>query len=122
MVVRCWFGVLLALVLLCGAPASSFAHAFLERASPPVGSSLPAAPPTLSIRFTEAVEPLFSSIVLLDAQGTAVAIGKAGATDGGLTLTVPLPPLKPGAYTVVWHATSVDTHKTEGRYSFTVEK
>ncbi|HTC12301.1 MAG TPA: copper resistance protein CopC, partial [Acetobacteraceae bacterium] len=31
-----------------------------------------------------------------------------------------LPPLKPGAYTVEWHVTSVDTHKTEGTFTFSV--
>jgi len=28
--------------------------------------------------------------------------------------------LPPGIYTVIWHVTSIDTHKTEGRYQFTV--
>jgi methionine-rich copper-binding protein CopC len=28
--------------------------------------------------------------------------------------------LKPGSYTVTWHVLSVDTHRTEGSYSFTV--
>ena len=31
-----------------------------------------------------------------------------------------LPKLTPGTYTVNWHVTSVDTHKTEGNYKFTV--
>ena len=41
-----------------------FAHAFLERASPPVGSEVTVSPPELSITFTEGVEPLFSTISL----------------------------------------------------------
>jgi copper resistance protein C len=35
-------------------------------------------------------------------------------------LAVALPRLGAGAYTVIWHVTSVDTHKTEGRYQFTI--
>jgi len=35
-------------------------------------------------------------------------------------LSVPLKPMTPGTYTVEWHATSVDTHKTEGHFSFTL--
>ncbi len=35
-------------------------------------------------------------------------------------LVVALPKLPNGVYTVVWHVTSVDTHKTEGRYQFTI--
>ena len=33
---------------------------------------------------------------------------------------VELPRLSPGTYTVIWHVTSVDTHKTEGNFKFTV--
>jgi methionine-rich copper-binding protein CopC len=29
-------------------------------------------------------------------------------------------PLKPGVYTVHWHAVSVDTHRTQGSFQFTV--
>ncbi|MDR3537351.1 MAG: copper homeostasis periplasmic binding protein CopC [Acetobacteraceae bacterium] len=121
MVVARICGVSLAFALLFGAPAA-FAHAFLDRSSPAVGSSIQAAPAALSLRFTEAVEPRFSSIALLDAQGTAVTTGPARAADDGLSLVVPLPPLRPGTYTVIWHVTSVDTHKTEGRFSFTVKE
>jgi methionine-rich copper-binding protein CopC len=35
-------------------------------------------------------------------------------------LAVPVKPLAAGVYTVLWHATSVDTHKTEGHFTFTV--
>ncbi|MEJ1978863.1 MAG: copper resistance protein CopC [Acetobacteraceae bacterium] len=35
-------------------------------------------------------------------------------------LVLGLPALPPGLYKVIWHATSVDTHRTEGSYSFTV--
>jgi methionine-rich copper-binding protein CopC len=121
MVVARTFGAVLLLVLLSGAPAA-YAHAFLERAAPPVGSSLPAAPHALSLRFTEAVEPHFSTIAVNDAQGTPIKIGAVEAGDDGRSLVVALPPLGSGTYTVVWHATSVDTHKTEGRYDFTVER
>lgn len=111
---------LLALAMLSIA-SPAFAHAFLERASPPVGSALAVSPPELSITFTEGVEPLFSTIELRDANGAAVSTGKPHvAPDNNRRLTIDLPKLPPGTYTVIWHATSVDTHKTEGRYQFTV--
>ena len=53
-----------------------FAHAFLERASPPVGSEVTVSPPELSITFTEGVEPLFSTIAVHGANGAAIATGK----------------------------------------------
>jgi methionine-rich copper-binding protein CopC len=105
--------------LVLASPA--FAHAFLERASPPVGSEVATSPPELSITFTEGVEPLFSTIEVRDANGAVVPLGKPHlAPDNNRRLTIDLPKLMPGTYTVVWHVTSVDTHKTEGRYSFTV--
>ncbi|RYY11978.1 MAG: copper resistance protein CopC, partial [Alphaproteobacteria bacterium] len=36
-------------------------------------------------------------------------------------LSVEVPTLAPGTYKVIWHATAVDTHKTEGNFSFTVK-
>jgi hypothetical protein len=51
---------LVPVLVLPGAPA--LAHAFLQRASPPVGSELPVSPPAVTITYTEGVEPDFSTI------------------------------------------------------------
>ena len=76
---RC--GALIGLAMLAQA-SPVFAHAFLERASPPVGSELAAAPPELSITFTEGVEPLFSTIEVHGANGAAIATGKPHVAPG----------------------------------------
>jgi methionine-rich copper-binding protein CopC len=105
--------------LLLASPA--LAHAFLERASPPVGSESAVAPAELSLTFTEGVEAAFSTIEVRDPAGVVVPIGKPHiASDNNRRLVVELPKLGPGTYTVIWHATSVDTHKTEGSYRFTI--
>jgi hypothetical protein len=107
-------------VALCVAPPA-WAHAFLERANPPVGSDVGTSPPEVAITFTEGVEPLFSSIELHGPNGAAVATGAPHvAPDNNQILSVQLPKLPPGTYTVNWHVTSVDTHKTEGNFQFTV--
>ena len=114
-----WLGLIGLAMLVLASPA--FAHAFLERASPPVGSEVAASPPELSITFTEGVEPLFSTIEVHDANGAAVSTGKPHVAPGNdRRLIMELPKLPPGTYTVIWHVTSVDTHKTEGSYQFTV--
>jgi methionine-rich copper-binding protein CopC len=42
--------------------------------------------------------------------------------DADKTLTAPVTgPLKPGTYTVRWNVLSVDGHKTNGTYTFTVK-
>jgi methionine-rich copper-binding protein CopC len=95
-------------------------HAFLDRASPAVGSDVPGSPPALTLTYTEPVEPVFSTVQVTDAHGGRVDAGKPAAQDGGRMLSIPLKPLPPGTYNVEWHVTSVDTHKTEGHFTFTV--
>jgi methionine-rich copper-binding protein CopC len=98
-----------------------FAHAFLERASPPVGGEVAVSPPQIALTFTEGVEPSFSTIEIHDSQGTLVVTDKPRTvSDDSRKLVVDVPMLHTGKYTVIWHVTSVDTHKTEGRFQFTV--
>jgi methionine-rich copper-binding protein CopC len=101
--------------------SQAHAHAFLERALPPVGSQFATPPGQIVLTFTEGIEPLFSTIELRDAQNIAVATGTPRTEpDNNRKLVIDLPVLRGGRYTVIWHATSVDTHKTEGSYQFTV--
>ena len=47
--------------------------------------------------------------------------GKAQADrSDGTELRVPLKTLPPGTYTVRWRVLSVDTHRTQGSFSFSV--
>ena len=105
----------------CLTGQAAFAHAFLDRASPAVGSELSGSPPALSLTYTEPVEPLFSTVRVTDSIGARVDVGKPAPKEDGRVLQVELKPLKPGVYSVEWHVTSVDTHKTEGHFTFTVK-
>jgi methionine-rich copper-binding protein CopC len=109
---------LLALVLATGSGAT--AHAFLERARPAVGSQVRTAPQAVSITFTEGVEPRFSRIEVRDGQGVRVDTGELRSGSDGRMLAVAVSPLSPGRYAVEWHVVSVDTHRSEGSFDFTV--
>lgn len=114
-----WTHLLLPAMLLAAPPA--FAHAFLKQASPPVGSTVTTPPKAVTITFTEGVEPAFSSIVVRNAQGRRVDQGHPHWVHGRQTLlAVAVPKLPPGRYRVTWHATAVDTHKTQGSFTFIV--
>src|SRR5579885_1556867 len=103
--------VIAALVALLWSGAAG-AHAFLDRAVPPA---------EIRLFFTEPVEPAFSGIALATADGKPVAAGRAAVDPGDpRQLVLPLPPLPPGRYRVSWHVVSVDTHRTEGDYTFSV--
>jgi copper resistance protein C len=106
--------VLIALI----ANGGAHAHAMLASASPPVGGSVGAAPPQVTLSFTQGLEPAFSSVQVTDSKGARVDAGKAQVS--GSTMTVGLKALSPGTYRVHWHVLSVDTHKTEGSFSFRV--
>ena len=94
------------------------AHAFLDHAEPRVGSTVPAAPRELSLSFTQKLEPAFSSVEVTDANGARVDLGKPSISSS--VMRVGLKPLSPGTYRVRWHVLSVDTHTTEGSFTFQV--
>jgi len=105
------------LVAALGATAAQ-AHAFLDHASPLVGSTVAAAPHEVGLWFTQNLEPAFSSVEVTDGSGARVDAGKAQI--GGNTMRIGLKALGPGSYRVRWHALSVDTHTTEGSFTFHV--
>jgi methionine-rich copper-binding protein CopC len=107
--------------VLCLVSQAAFAHAFLDRASPPVGSEVTGSPASLSLTYSEPVEPLFSTVHVTNAKGQRVDSGKPTYKGDERKLEVPLKPLPPGVYSVEWHVTSVDTHKTQGHFTFTVK-
>jgi len=111
---------ILALAALAAAPA--LAHALLVRAAPSVGATVTTAPGDVTITFSESIEPAFSSIVVQNAAGDRVDVGQPHPVQGDAhRFAVGLKPLPPGTYAVSWKATSTDTHKTQGRFSFTVK-
>jgi copper(I)-binding protein len=99
----------------------ALAHAHLQKAVPPVESTVTQPPREVAIAFTEAVEPRFSSIEVTNATAKRMDTGQPHIANGDARLlAVAVQALPPGTYTVAWHATSVDTHKTDGSYHFTV--
>src|SRR5207237_10377087 len=94
-------------------------HAMLLHANPGAGSRLAGAPGQIELSFSQELEPAFCAIQTVDANGQDV--DAAPATVDGAHLRALLKPLGPGVYRVRWHAVSVDTHRTEGAYSFTVK-
>ena len=111
------------LTLALFAPLPAFAHAQLIKAEPAVGSVVTKAPMQVSLHFSEGVEPGFTTVVVTSASGARVDDGAPRtAPDDNRTLQIGLKPLAPGDYRVEWHATSVDTHKTQGAFGFTVRQ
>ena len=102
-------------------PVAVLAHAHLDHASPAVGSTVAQPPKDVFLWFTEALEAKFSTIEVRDAQGRPVQAGSATLARGNTAqLRVPLKALPPGTYKVIWRVLSVDTHRTQGDFTFRV--
>ena len=107
----------LALFLVASATTAR-AHAFLDHATPLVGSTVTVAPHEVVLSFTQNLEPAFSRVEVYDAGGARVDQGKPQVS--GNTMRIAIKAAGAGSYRVRWHALSVDTHTTEGSFTFRV--
>jgi methionine-rich copper-binding protein CopC len=110
------FGFMSLLLLLATGEAS--AHAFLDHAEPRVGNKVAAAPREVTLWFTQKLEPAFSTVTVTNPAGERVDTGKTRVS--GNQMSVSLRPGGSGTYHVTWHVLSVDTHTTDGNFTFQV--
>jgi methionine-rich copper-binding protein CopC len=103
------------LLLLCVA-TPALAHARLVGSDPAADAKVKS-PGQIKLRFSEALEPAFSSASLIDASGRTVPVSRSV---GGQTITLLPLTLKPGAYKVTWRSVGQDTHRLTGSFGFTV--
>ena len=98
-----------------------FAHAQLEKATPAVGGTVASAS-EIRLEFSEGVEPKFTKVSLTGPGGAVPLAAARTEPSNQAVLIVPITKaLAAGAYTVHWHAVSVDTHHTQGTFEFTVK-
>jgi len=100
-----------------------FAHAHLKHQYPAADAAVDAAPQALTLNFSEGIEPRFSGVSVKDANQQPVETGAVKRNEKDPTqLIVPMASsLKAGTYQVDWHVVSVDGHKTQGSYRFSVK-
>lgn len=105
-------------LLLLLATGEATAHAFLERAEPRVGNKVATPPREVTLWFTEKLETAFSSVTVTNAAGQRVDTGKARVSGNQMSISVRSGGA--GTYRVNWHVLSVDTHRTDGDFTFQV--
>jgi methionine-rich copper-binding protein CopC len=96
------------------------AHPRLKLAGPAPGSMVKDSPKAIRIQFSEAIELPLSGIEVKNQAGEAQKLGTAALSPSDKTqLIVPVTgDLKPGKYTVAWHAVGDDTHRETGSFTF----
>jgi copper transport protein len=112
-----------ALLLLLGWPQAASAHAVLETSTIGPGAILPALPDTITLNFSEAVDPAFASGSLVTPSQEVVSpviVSLDPASDRAAVFTISgADTLPAGSYALVWRVVSaVDGHATTGLLSF----
>jgi methionine-rich copper-binding protein CopC len=107
------------LAIAAGAPPAS-AHSFPQQEIPSAGQKLAKPPSEVSIRFDAPIEKLFAKLDVVDSSGSSVTAGPPEIGPKSLTLSVKLAALKPGDYTVKWGVVCLDSHHTQGSYTFSI--
>jgi len=107
---------------LCGLALLTFgvtasAHAHLEKSSPADGSVITTSPSSIVLSFSEAARLTALSIQRGDEAKQNL---KPLPTTAAQQISVPLPPLKPGAYSLTWRVLSEDGHMMSGTLHFTL--
>jgi methionine-rich copper-binding protein CopC len=103
--------------LALAAAAAAYAHAHLERAVPPDGSVLHAAPAQLVLTLSE---PARLTVLWIEPAGGERHKVAALPAQLAREIAVALPPLAPGKYVIEWRALSADGHVVPGQIHFTL--
>jgi copper transport protein len=108
--------------LICGTMEKSYGHAFLTISNPVASQSLPSPPGKVEAFFSEPVDIKYSQVKVLDPDGKEVDnkdIHYIGGDQASLSVT--LPPLEDGVYTVSTNVLSqTDGHVTKSAFVFAV--
>jgi methionine-rich copper-binding protein CopC len=108
---------LLSGLLLVMAGITASAHAHLQQSTPADNSVVSTSPSTLVLNFSESAR-----LTALSIQKGAESPQKLNPlpTAAAQQISVPLPPLTPGAYAVSWRVVSADGHVMSGTLHFTL--
>lgn len=98
-----------------------WAHTKLLQQSPAANATV-IAPAQVQLDFSAALEPAFGSIRLYNAKGEEIPLAKAAVGEQTpKTLTVALPKLAAGNYTIKWSVVAKDGHRSKNSYTFSVK-
>jgi len=112
----------LSLLAVASLPAPADSHAVLVRSTPAARAVLSHPPDRVRLWFNERLEPAFSNATVWSGSGARVDRQDVRVDpDDPKQLSVTLPALDPGTYTVRFRVLSVDGHIVEGNFLFAVK-
>jgi copper transport protein len=101
-------------------PQSVRAHAVLVEANPAAGSVLDESPAQVVLLFNERLERQFFSLEVRNDRGSVINREKAEMSEDQRQISLALPHLGRGVYTVSYRVLSADGHPVSGSYVFSV--
>jgi methionine-rich copper-binding protein CopC len=118
---RAFLGVTLALLLVLLLPVDGWSHAYLVRSAPAARATVGRAPERVQLWFNERLEPAYSRVSVWSRDGKRLDTGDVEVAASEPTrLSVGVPALPAGTYTVKYRVLSVDGHVVEAEFAFTV--
>ncbi len=114
------FAALAVLTVSVGLAAPASAHADLVSVSPEDGSSLTAAPPEVTLTFSDTINTEFAKVTVNAEDGTSVTSG-APSVDGAVVTQRLVSSMGGGTYTVAYRVVSEDGHPVSGSSTFSVD-
>jgi len=117
---RIWLCVGTLLAIVVSNPIVGWAHSFPDKETPSAGEKVGTPPSEVVIDFDAPIEKLFAKLEVTGADGQNLATGTPQVSEDGIRLSVKVGALKPGDYLVKWAVVCIDTHHTNGSYTFTV--
>jgi len=113
---------LVAFSVTCLGATSAFAHAFLDHAVPGVGMTVSGPVREIRLYFTQGVVTAFSQVHVVSTAGANIPVSKpvSDPSDQQTVIVRLGRALGPGTYSLSWLVVSVDTHTTQGTFTFTV--
>ncbi len=110
-----------ALALVLSQPAEGWSHAYLVRSAPAARAIVARAPERVQLWFNERLEPAYSRVSVWNRDAQRMDAGDAQVAPAQPTrLSVGVPSLPSGPYTVKYRVLSVDGHVVEAEFAFTV--
>lgn len=118
---RLSWGGMISLLLLLVAPSDIWSHAYLVKSSPARRAAITTAPARLTLWFNEGLEAQFCHVSVQNQAGERIDTNDIQVgPDNPKKLSVGLPTLSAGIYTVKFRVLSVDGHVVEAEFPFTV--
>ncbi|MBM7566800.1 copper resistance protein CopC [Paenibacillus sacheonensis] len=106
--------------LLFGGASAAFAHSELERTAPEPNTKYEQSPRLVELGFNEAIEAKVGSVEVLDDKSRRVTDAKPQTSADHKSISLALPELGEGVYTVSYAIISADGHPVSGSYVFVV--